>query len=141
MLKLKKGANEYEVTGHITFLNNEEVEQTNYTIVIDGVTTTVESTDSEWEVFEAPDPIIEPEPTPEPEPEPVEPVETPEEIAAAEEADAKRLWLRKKAALKEMISDMRDMQDIGATVAPEKILVIQTLATWCDANAKEAYYL
>ena len=66
---------------------------------------------------------------------------TTEEITAAAEADAKRLWLRKKAALKEMISDMQDMQALGVTVTPEKLTVIQTLASWCDTNVKEEYYL
>lgn len=54
---------------------------------------------------------------------------------------AKELWQKKRQALKEMISDMKDMHALGVTVAPEKLQVIAGLSAWCDANVKEEYYL
>lgn len=88
----------YDIEGQITFMvgeGEEAVEQTNYTIVLDGVTTTIESTDEDWQVVEVEEPTPEPEPEPEPTPDPVvpphqaeQPEPTPEEIAAAEALQA-----------------------------------------------------
>lgn len=77
---------QHDIIGEITFMVGEEgeqVEQTNYTIVIDDVTTTIESTDEDWQVIDAPEPetVPDPEPVPEPEPEPTPEPETPAQPA------------------------------------------------------------
>jgi hypothetical protein len=64
------------------------------------------------------------------------------EPTAPDEAQlAKELWQKKRQALKEMISDMKDMQALGVVIAPEKLQVIAALSAWCDENVKEEYYL
>lgn len=142
MLKLRKDGVEYEVLGHITFKPNEdeEVFQTNYTIVIDNVTTTIESTDHSYEVFEAPDPepVVE-EPDPIPGPEQIhEP--TPEELADQEASKARMEWHTKKAALATMIDDMDRAAKIGKAPSETQLAIMRELADWIDANMKQEYY-
>ncbi len=142
MLKIKNGINEYDVTGHITFLNDDEVEQTNYSLVVDGGTITVTSFDSEWEVFEAPDPEPVVEEVPEPEPEPIIEVVPPSEEELARQAFevAKAEWWGKKSILERMISDVKNAREIGREPSDEDMVVMNQLADWIDANMKQEYY-
>ena len=145
MLKLKKGTKEYEVIGLITFKPDEESpEQTNYTIVIDGVTTTIESTDTKWEVIDVPDPepvieepVVEPIP-PAPEPVIIEP--TPEELAEQEAQRARNEWHQKRSALATMIDDMEKGKLLGMEPTPEQMAIMTSLAQWVNANMKQEYY-
>ena len=71
----------------------------------------------------------------------IAPIEEPVvDIVEQEKLAARMEWQKKKEVLKSMISDMRDMESIGAVVSPEKIALMQGIAAWCDANVKEEYY-
>lgn len=135
MIKLKRGADEYEVIGQITYRPNEESpEQTNYTIIIDGVTTTVESTDAEWEVIDVPDqePVIE-EPAIEPDPEPVPPyVPSPEEVA-------RNQWLKQFQLLERSLRAKEKLEAVGLAFSPEEQTRFDALVQWVADNRKIEY--
>lgn len=136
MLKLKKGTDEYEILGQITFKPDEESEdtQTNYTIVIDGVTTTIESTDTEWEVIDVPDPepvIEEPVLEPEPEPEPT-PESTVEEVA-------RNAWLEQWYVYKKANNAMKELAEAGFEPTTEETTRFEALKNWVGTNRKPEY--
>lgn len=140
MLKIRQGENEYEVIGHVTFINDDDLEQTNYTIVIDGVTATVSSFGLDFEVFEVPDPepVVEEVPEPEPIPEPEPPSE--EELARQAFETAKAEWRQKKTVLSVMIDDMNKASALGMEPDSAQLAVLQELATWVNNNMKKEYY-
>lgn len=136
MLKLRKDGAEYEVLGHITFKPNEDEEtvQTNYTIVLDGETITIESTDTSYEVFEAPDPepvvevVVEPEPV-EPAPDPEPTVEELERIA----------WLEQWHVYVKANQAMKALAEAGFEPTTEETTRFNTLKNWVGANRKPEY--
>jgi hypothetical protein len=134
MLKLKRGTDEYEILGQVTFQPDPELEdtQTNYTIVIDGVTTTVESTDTEWEVIEAPDPIVESEPEEEVVPPSIVVPLTQEEIE-------RNAWLEKFQLLEKSLRAKQKLEAVGLAFTPEEQARFDALVTWVSANRKIEY--
>lgn len=131
MLKIKKGTNEYEVIGQIAFVNDEEVEQINYTIVVDGVTTTVSSLDTDYEVFEAPDPVIEPEPIDETIPDPI-PLPTAEEIT-------RNAWLEQWHIYERANRAMKALAEAGFEPTAEEQTRFNALKNWVGQNRKPEY--
>jgi hypothetical protein len=145
MLKIKKGTNEYEVTGSITFRpeigTNEETgeailgdEQTNYSLVVDGDTITVTSLDTEWEVFEAPDPEPVVEEVPEPEPEPV-----PEPEPPSEEELARIAWLEQWRVYEKANRAMKALAEAGFEPTQEEQTQFDALKLWVGTNRKPEY--
>lgn len=135
MFKLKKGTEEYDILGQITFKPDEESEeQTNYTIVIDGVTATVTSLDLDWELIEVPDPepevVVEPEP--EVEPSPVLPEPTPEENARA-------LWLEQFDLLERSLRAKEKLMAVGLDFTEEEKTRFDALVSWVAVNRKIEY--
>lgn len=136
MLKLKKGTTEYEILGQITFKPDEEsLEQTNYTIVIDGVTTTIESSDTDWEVIDAPDPepVIEETSTPEPEPV-LEPIPAP-----TQEEQERDLWLSQFNLLQKSKRAKQQLEDVGLSFTPDEQAAFDALVAWVADNRKTEY--
>ena len=137
MLKLKnKAGAEYEVLGHVTFLNEEEVEQTNYTIVIGEETVTVESINQEWELIEVEEVIPEPEVIIEevvPEPEVIKPIEL------TEEEIARNIWLEKWAIYKQAKRGMEELTAAGFEPTPEESARFTVLKEWLGENRKIEY--
>lgn len=137
MLKLKKGTKEYDVIGHITFKPDEESsEQTNYTIVIDGVTTTVESTDTKWTVIEVPDPepVIE-----EPVVEPISPAPEPVIIEPTPEEIERNTWLEQFALLEKSIRAKRKLEEVELSFSEEEQARFDALVQWVADNRKIEY--
>lgn len=128
MLKLKNNTGEYEVLGQITFLNDDEVEQTNYTIIVDGETVTVSSFDG-YELIEVPDPepTVEPEPTIE-----NDPPMPPEDLERKE-------WLFKFALLEKSLKAKKKLEEVGLSFSDDEQTRFDALVSWVAANRKIEY--
>lgn len=141
MLKLKNTDGEYEVTGSIEIDVDGEI-RTNYTVVIDDETLTIQLPHQDWEVIEVPDPVPEvvvevvEEPVAEPEP-------APEELAAHQ------AMLDAAAAKQEFISKLEEwdakriagkfIEAYGGQVSPEDGQKFVELTTWLLQNMKPEY--
>ena len=134
MLKLKHtDGREYEVTGHITFIE-DDIERTNYTIVVDGVTETVSSLDGVWTAIEVEDvvPTIVPVPEPEPEPEPAPIVLT--------QADIEReAWLVQWREYEVAERAIDKLSKAGITPTEQEAAGFAALKKWVADNRKTEY--
>lgn len=163
ILRNKTTNEEYPITGSIGV--PREIDENTFEVWMhfsvdkgEGVVDTIEvhPENTEYEVFIAPDPVIEPEVVPEPEPvvepEPiVVPEPTAEELAAQEEAriameaeqvfqTAKSEWLQKKQALTTMIDDMERGSKLGINPDETQVAIMTELAQWVNTNMDRRYY-
>ena len=61
-------------------------------------------------------------------------------IEPTEEELAKTEWFKKKAALNQMIEDMKQGKELGIEPDEEQTQIMQGLADWVNTNMKQEYY-